>query len=277
MSLRFPESSSSLSRWKEDDHPFPLLLGHRYYSLQPSMSPIPWMGHPRRVKDESVELLDQKPQPDAGSRATDLPPRILTPSTKTNRIAFWVEWLIILIIATISGLAIGFGSFKAATNFVGGKSAASCDLTYSHEGAFQSAFNINIRGKAHLSFTKAKAIDVFWQLIVGSGGRFMLAWISYKAFMDGLVRLTEQTPISYHIHTRLKFSTTSLHAILCALRGVYSCRKWRSRLIFFWFILSTLYVLGFPTLISATAGYISPSIAGYDRTMVVFSVLIRQI
>lgn len=81
-----------------------------------------------------------------------------------------------------------------------------------------------------------------------------MAWISYKVFMDGLTRITEQSPISYNLYACLTFSTTSLFSTYYALKAVFFSKGWRSKCFLLWFGISTIYVLGFPTLISATAG-----------------------
>ena len=90
---------------------------------------------------------------------------------------------------------------------------ASCHLATRTNGPVESALIIDLRSHSHLSFTKAKAIDVMWQLLVGAGGRFLMGWISYIIFMDGLTRLMENTPISFNLHAALTFSRPSLLGI----------------------------------------------------------------
>ncbi|KAL2047574.1 hypothetical protein N7G274_000615 [Stereocaulon virgatum] len=123
-----------------------------------------------------------------------------------------------------------------------------------------------MRGATHLTFTQAKAIDVMWQLFVGAGGRFVMAWVAYKIFMDGLTRQLERTSVSYRVYASMTFDTNSLFSVWYALTAVYYFRGWRSKIFLAWFCLSTVYILGFPTLISATAGYLTPSIAGFKWT-----------
>lgn len=136
-----------------------------------------------------------------------------------------------------------------------------CDLVTLGNGTVQNVFTINIRGSAELSFTQAKAIDIMWQLSVGAGGKFLMGWIAYKAFMDGLTRLMEQRPVSYDLYATLTFSTTSLLAVWQATKTVFTLRGWRGKCFMIWFAVSTIYILGFQTLISATAGYVQPSIS----------------
>ena len=139
--------------------------------------------------------------------------------------------------------------------------SASCDLTTTGGVTVENAFTIDVRGGARLSFTAAKAIDVIFQLCVGAGGRFLLGWIAYKSFMDGLTRLLETTPISFNLYADMTFTTASLNAVWQALKAVFRIRGVRGKFFLTWFIISTLYVLGFQTIISATAGYVQPSTA----------------
>ena len=228
-------------------------------------------------KDSAGELLDQKTRHDSldkekSNRFSRLPPKTLPLRTTTQvvRALFWTGALaVVLIIA----LGLCFRLVEAFEPDVSPyiESASldeSCDLATQkiNSSAIQSAFIINLRANAHLTFSQAKAIDVIWQLFVGAGGRFLLAWISYKVFMDGLTRLAEESAVSYDLHAHLTFSTTSLWAIHQAIKGIFIMKGWRSKLFLFWFSLSTIYVLGFQTLMSATAGYVSPSTAGYNMT-----------
>lgn len=139
--------------------------------------------------------------------------------------------------------------------------SASCDLATTSGVSVQNAFTIDVRGSSRLSFTAAKAIDVIFQLCVGAGGRFLLGWIAYKSFMDGLTRLLETTPVSFKLYADMTFSTTSLNAVWQAMKAVFRIKGARGKFFLSWFIISTIYVLGFQTIVSATAGYVQPSTA----------------
>ena len=201
--------------------------------------------------------------------ASKLPPKTLQFSKRTNRIIFHLFALIILIIISIIFFILRIPSFTSHPTTLK-KTSLNCDLTHTQTGHFETIFAINLRGGTHLSFTQAKAIDIVWQLFIGAGGRFVLAGISYRAFMDGIVRLIEQDPVSYDFYTSVTFSTTSLMAIFHAMEGFFITDGFRGKLFCLWFTFSTTYILGFPTLMSATAGYISPQIAGYNMSDDVF-------
>lgn len=135
----------------------------------------------------------------------------------------------------------------------------SCDLVAANASALEKAFTIDLRSQLHLTFATAKFIDVVWDLVIGQGGRLLLAWISYVVFMDGLARLMEISAVSYQLYASIVFETFSLFSIWYSLRAVSACRGWRSRAFLTWFGFATMYVLGYPTLMSAATGYLNPS------------------
>lgn len=135
----------------------------------------------------------------------------------------------------------------------------SCDLVTANTTAFEDVFAIDLRSPQPLSFAKAKLIDVVWDLVIGQGGRLLLAWISYHVFMDGLTRLMETSAVSYRLYASIVFETSSLTSTWCALKAVFTAHGWRGRAFLAWFGLATLYVLAYPTLMSAATGYLNPS------------------
>ena len=90
-----------------------------------------------------------------------------------------------------------------------------------------------------------------------------MALVAYTVFMDGLARIMEDSAVSYQLYASLTFSTTSLLTTGRAVKGVMATKGWRGKMFLAWFAISSIYVLGFPTLISATAGYLKPSTAGF--------------
>ena len=246
------------------------------------MRPKSWGNSPKSDEEDVFELLKQNKhneapildfaETEATASISRLPAKSLPLRSTTHvvRILFWSGALASALIIGLSILTSHISHFLPDTDVLPLTSSISCDLSTNQDGALQNAFTLNLRGATHLSFTEAKAIDVIWQLFVGAGGRFWLAWISYKVFMDGLTRLVEHSPISYKLYASLTFSTTTLQSTYQALKGVFFTKGWRGKLFLLWFGFSTIYVLGFPTLMSATAGYVSPSTAGYNMSDGVF-------
>jgi hypothetical protein len=114
----------------------------------------------------------------------------------------------------------------------------------------------------NMSFTAAKTIDIFWDLVVGRGGQMLLAWVNYRVFNEWLIYHMEQHLTSYKMFTALAFNATSLGTLGVLGKEFLSFggRSWRR--FFRWLgvlcmCLSTIYVLSFPTLMSAMTGYIT--------------------
>lgn len=150
-------------------------------------------------------------------------------------------------------------------------SPVSCDLSAANVSAFEKAFIIDLRSQLHLSFAMAKFIDVVWDSVIGQGGRLLLAWISYVVFMDGLARLMETSAISHQLYASIVFQTSSLTSIWYSLKAVSTGQYWRGRAFLAWFGLATIYVLGYPTLMSAATGYVNTSTVRYrvgDNTLI---------
>ena len=135
----------------------------------------------------------------------------------------------------------------------------SCDFLTASISAFENVFIIDLRSQRHLSFATAKFIDVMWDLMVGQKGRFLLVWISYVVFMDGLARLMETSMVFYQLYVFMVFETSSLISIWSSFKAVFTDRGWRGRAFLTWFGLATLYVLRYSTLMSTATGYVQPS------------------
>lgn len=133
-----------------------------------------------------------------------------------------------------------------------------CDLVSTNASTFEQAFTIDLRSSGQISFATAKFIDVVWDLIIGQGGRLLLVWISYVVFMDGLARLMETSVVSYQLYASIVFETSSVGSTWQSFKAVSTGHGWRGRAFFAWFGLATIYVLGYPTLVSASTGYVNP-------------------
>lgn len=226
-------------------------------------------------KDDTFELLEQSQTGQRSNRSTInesmikstsiLPAKQLPlrSATQTVRSTFWVGCLAAAIITALSIVASKIANYMPDTSFFSLNGQVSCDLMFQNGSAFQHAFTIDLRGSSELTFPQAKAIDIVWQLFLGMGGRLVMAVVSYKVFMDGLARIMEDSAVSYQLYASLTFSTISLFTTGRAIRGVIYTKGWRGKVFLAWFAVSSIYVLGFPTLISATGGYLKPSTAGF--------------
>ncbi|XP_014560565.1 hypothetical protein COCVIDRAFT_12595 [Bipolaris victoriae FI3] len=112
------------------------------------------------------------------------------------------------------------------------------------------------------TFTQVKVIDVAWDVIVGRGGQLLLGWINYRVFNEWLIYHMEMHFTSYKLYAAVAFETTTMGTLGVLAREFLAFGKRTRRRFFRWLamlsmLLSTLYVLSFPTLMGAMTGYIT--------------------
>ncbi|KAF2648792.1 hypothetical protein K491DRAFT_669993 [Lophiostoma macrostomum CBS 122681] len=115
-----------------------------------------------------------------------------------------------------------------------------------------------------MSFTAAKIIDISWDLCAGRGGQILLAWVNYRVFNEWLLYHMELHQTSYKMYTAVAFQTTSMSTLGVLAKEFLAFGETSWRRFFRWLgilcmLLSTLYVLSFPTLMGALTGYITTS------------------
>jgi hypothetical protein len=116
-----------------------------------------------------------------------------------------------------------------------------------------------------MTFTQVKAIDVAWDLLVGRGGQVALAWVNWRVCGEWLAAHMERWHTGWRVYAALAFEANTLPTlgVLCtdmfaATQGSKRTWFWR-RVAVLGIVLSTLYVLSFPTLMAAMTGYIAKS------------------
>lgn len=113
-----------------------------------------------------------------------------------------------------------------------------------------------------MTFTAAKVIDISWDLLIGRGGQMLLAWVNYRVFNEWILYHMEMHLTSYKMYTAVAFQTTSLSTLGVLAKewlafGENNWRRFFRWLTLLCMMLSTLYVLSFPTLMGALTGYIT--------------------
>ena len=219
---------------------------------------------PSTLKSSSTH---QESDHDLGKHTTRLPPKPL-PGRQQYRSLVLATLIAILNLIVLAVLIAHIKYLIPQTDWDSygiDLTETSCDLVNKENATrWQSAFQVNLRGAAHLSFAEAKFIDLVFDLIIGQGGRLLLAAVSYVVFMDALLRSMETTAISHTLYASLVFSSTSLIATWRASKAVFSTKGWRAKLYLTWCALAMVYVLAFPTLIESMTGYVSPSSPGFQ-------------
>jgi hypothetical protein len=80
-----------------------------------------------------------------------------------------------------------------------------------------------------MSFSNAKLIDVIWDVVMGREGQFqaflltsrilnspgqgLLGYVAYSVFTKSLVRIMEQTPVSYGTFEAITFRNTTVFSL----------------------------------------------------------------
>ncbi|KAF2680257.1 hypothetical protein K458DRAFT_312424 [Lentithecium fluviatile CBS 122367] len=110
------------------------------------------------------------------------------------------------------------------------------------------------------TFAQAKAIDVGWDILVGRGAQLCAWYVTYKVFSDALIRLLERHPAPFEMFKRIGLEGASLNSAWALLKELFTGQSKRTWALFFYMLLSTLYVLSIPAFLSAMTGYDSRTI-----------------
>jgi hypothetical protein len=109
-----------------------------------------------------------------------------------------------------------------------------------------------------MTFTQVKVIDIAWDLLIGRGGQLLLAYVNYRVFNEWVVYHMEMHLTSYKMYTAVAFQTTSLGTLGVLGKEFLAFGKQSWKRFFRWLallsmLISTLYVLAFPTLMAAVS------------------------
>ncbi|TID18941.1 hypothetical protein E6O75_ATG06062 [Venturia nashicola] len=113
-------------------------------------------------------------------------------------------------------------------------------------------------GFGQLSFGQAKFIDIAFDVVAGRGGQAVLAAISYQIIKRYITSAMEASPISYGTYKTLFLRDgISFTGVIDLIREFSTHRPLTSSWAMNWMVLSAIFVILFPTLISALSGYSS--------------------
>ena len=189
---------------------------------------------------------------------------------------FAITIAIIAIISTLLSLTVDSSVFNS--------NPGSCNpdgkFRYLHKynpWATAGLFQVTL-GFGSMSFSNAKLIDVIWDVVLGRGGQFLaflltymtlnlpgqglLGYVAYSVFTKSLVRIMEQTPVSYETFEAITFHNTTLFSLWLMIKNYTTNGGSRARVAILWMLFASLYVLAFPALMSAMTGYDSNSQGG---------------
>ena len=107
----------------------------------------------------------------------------------------------------------------------------------------------------HFSFAGAKAVDLLWNAIVGRGVQLLLAALAYRVFADGLMKALETQSVPLEAVISLSLFATQPVTLWRLLVSLFRAPGWRVKMLMFWALLSTIFLLAFPSLLDLASGY----------------------
>jgi hypothetical protein len=110
--------------------------------------------------------------------------------------------------------------------------------------------------------------------VVGRGGQFLLAFISWRVFAKYLTICMEIEPITYQLFRTIFFEKdASLPSTWEIIKSFLWQRKLRSKTAMIFMVVTMIFILAFPTLASAMSGY-DANVASYvpdqNRNLIAF-------
>lgn len=105
------------------------------------------------------------------------------------------------------------------------------------------------------TFAQVKTLDVFWDIAIGRGVQMIAWWVGYIVFSDALLRAIERHPASFRIFQRIALEGPSVLSLITLVKELWRARSMRTRALFFYIWLATLYIISIPMFLSAMTGY----------------------
>ena len=140
--------------------------------------------------------------------------------------------------------------FEITMPFVG---RASDSCSYSGSDPFEN------RDCIGYSFTGVKVIDLAWDVLVGRGGQALLVVFAYMLFSRVIVALMERGNVSYEVFATVAFQTGTCAAVWRmfwqVVRSTPVPRTRRAYWCYLLMLLTTSYIVAYPSLVSAMSGY----------------------
>jgi hypothetical protein len=204
------------------------------------------------------------------SSRTNAPETRLQPSLRTRLHDF--PWRVVLVtlllpLSLVPIVILSAIAEMASQNYIRGRSCYPNGLWKEAAGATWRIMDSTYFFTPNLSFgnmtfTQVKVTDIAWDLLVGRGGQMGLAWVNWVVLNEWLVFHLERWSTSYKMYSTFALQTTSWTMLGVAAKEFlcFGEKSWAR--LFRWLamasiLISTLYVLAFPTLMAAMTGYIT--------------------
>lgn len=109
-----------------------------------------------------------------------------------------------------------------------------------------SLVGINLVPFQNFTFGEAKAVDLAWNWVVGRGLQGLLTLLAYRVFSDALLRVVELSAVPFELYATLALPSTKIELLWQVCKNLFKRGNWRVKMIFFWLIISTLYLIAVP-------------------------------
>jgi hypothetical protein len=124
--------------------------------------------------------------------------------------------------------------------------------------AIQGLFIID-RLIVNLPFWAAKLLDVAWDLCIGRGGQGLASYVSYVVFTKALMKSLEWAPTPHRTFEGVSIHGPTFWTTWLLVKDLPRHSSKKGKALFIFILISCLWILAFPTLLSAMTGYISAS------------------
>ncbi|KAI1380584.1 hypothetical protein F4677DRAFT_403956 [Hypoxylon crocopeplum] len=187
--------------------------------------------------------------------------------------AWFLSLLSIFFYLVMSGLY-SSGSTYGDSTACRSDSSFNVNISAYNSWAASGFFKISLGG-GNLTFTQAKVIDILWDIILGRGGQVFLAFISWRVFANYVATSMEFAPVTYAVFSTIYLQDEpSIFSTFRIARVFISGRGLKSKLSMVFIILSMLFLVGWPTFVSAMTGYttiVEAFIPNYDGSYIPYS------
>ena len=111
---------------------------------------------------------------------------------------------------------------------------------------------------SYWSYTHVRILDIMWDVLLGRAGQAVLIWVAYRVYHKAISFLMQTESIGYDTYGAVAFDTGSCGSVLTFFKALVAKKpsfSWKRCRVLGTLVLTTLYIVAMPTLLSATTGY----------------------
>ena len=108
---------------------------------------------------------------------------------------------------------------------------------------------------AHLSFAQAKVIDLLWNTVVGRGFQLIFGYLTYRVFMDGVIKALEAQAMPIDTVVNILLFTPQVAPLWTSAKAAGTVPGWRMKCLLLWTLVSIIFLAVLPSLLDLASGY----------------------